>query len=275
MHRSNLNLAAYFDRIGYADSTAPTLETLAGIHRRHPEAIPFESLNAFLELPVSLDIEAIQAKLVDGGRGGWCFEHNLLLSAVLRELEFSVQWLGARVLWNTPVDIDTPRTHMLLRVEIDGESFIADVGFGGMSLTAPLRFVADVEQSTPHGAFRLTESGSYHILHAQIKGEWLPLYRFEQNEQLMPDYEMANSHLCRPGSRFFGNIICARVDDGHRYALMNSDFAVHAVDGHSERRRIDDADELMRTLESVFKIQLPEPDRLRTALQAMLDRVAT
>ncbi len=77
-----LDLDAYLDRIKYGGPRTPTLETLQRIHALHPAAIPFENLNPLLGWPVALDVETLQAKLVSAGRGGWCFEHNTLCSAM-------------------------------------------------------------------------------------------------------------------------------------------------------------------------------------------------
>src|SRR5262245_23414684 len=124
---SNFDLDAYFDRIGYDGPVAPTLDVLKSIHRLHPQTIPFENLDPFLDRPVELDIASLQRKMVGGLRGGYCFEHNLLFMEVLKALGFSVSGLGARVLWNQPAGAITARSHMLLRVELDGCTWLADV----------------------------------------------------------------------------------------------------------------------------------------------------
>src|SRR5688572_5787925 len=97
-----LDLDAYFERIGHRGPRPATLDTLAAIHALHPAAIPFENLDPFLGRPVRLDLPSLERKLVDERRGGYCFEHNLLLAAVLRRLGFAVTGLAARVLWNQP-----------------------------------------------------------------------------------------------------------------------------------------------------------------------------
>src|SRR5690606_17659533 len=97
----------------------------------------------------------LEQKLVLSGRGGYCFEHNRLFGAVLESLGFDVTGLAARVLWEREPGSVMPRTHMLLTVDVAGEPYIADVGFGGLTLTAPLRLVPDLEQPTPHETFRV------------------------------------------------------------------------------------------------------------------------
>ena len=92
------NLDAYLARINYAGSIAPTLETLAALHLAHPGAIPFENLYPLMELPIRLQLSDIEQKLVFERRGDYCFEHNLLLKAVLEDMDFAVTPIAAGVL---------------------------------------------------------------------------------------------------------------------------------------------------------------------------------
>ncbi|WP_251276892.1 arylamine N-acetyltransferase, partial [Enterobacter hormaechei] len=84
--------------------------------------------------------------LIHGRRGGYCFEQNGLLERALREIGFPVRSLLGRVVLANPPHMP-PRTHRLLLVEVEGERWIADVGFGGQTLTAPIKLLADIEQS--------------------------------------------------------------------------------------------------------------------------------
>ncbi len=135
----SIDLDAYFKRIGYSGPRNASLDTLRELHNLHPQAIPFENLDPLLGRPVKLDPASLQAKLVDGGRGGYCFEHNSLFANVLRQLGFKVQEATARVRWNVPAGARTPRVHCLLFVDAEGGKYLADVGFGGNVLTAPLK----------------------------------------------------------------------------------------------------------------------------------------
>ena len=147
---SAFDLSAYLERIGYQDEPAPDLATLASIVLGHAQSIAFENLDPFLGRPVALDPASLQAKLVAGGRGGYCFEHNLLLAHALRAAGFRTTGLAARVLWKRPRGEPPPRTHMLLRVYVDEGAHLVDVGFGGLTLTGILRLDAYVAQTTPH-----------------------------------------------------------------------------------------------------------------------------
>ncbi len=269
-----IDLDAYFQRIGYIGDRTPTLKTLQSIHQHHAEAIAFENLNSFLKQPVPLDLKSLQQKLIHEGRGGYCFEQNRLLGLVLIAVGFQVTNLAARVLLNLPEGTITPRTHMLLQVAIDGEKYIADVGFGGLTLTAPLSLTPDIEQSTPHEPFRLIATDQAYIMQAYIGQEWKSLYRFDLQEQQLPDYEVSNWYVStHPNSLFVTTLIAARPDTDCRYALRNNQLTTHYLDGRTERRVLSTATELRTVLEDVFHLQLPTITALDGALQRLVEPI--
>jgi N-hydroxyarylamine O-acetyltransferase len=160
-----LDLPAYLDRIGVsrADSRAPTLDTLRALHLGHSTTIPFENLDVLLGRPIRLDLASLQAKLVEARRGGYCFEHNVLFAAVLEALGFPVTRLAARVYMGPPSPA-RPRTHMLLRVEVGAEPWLADVGFGRDGLLEPVPFdpgpaVSQVGRDPHSGLGRRSSAG--------------------------------------------------------------------------------------------------------------------
>lgn len=214
-----------------------------------------------------LDLPAITAKLVHGGRGGYCFEHNLLLSAVLRALGFEVRWLAARVMLNMPPGQVNARTHMLLRVEADGASYLADVGFGGLTLTSPLRLVAGEEQETANERVRLRALQDAFDVEALIGGEWRALYRFDLQEQQLADYELANWYLSHnPASHFVTSLVAARVEGDTRHALRNGVWRRYAHGRLLEERTLRTVGDVRAVLTDVFGIRLPDVDRLDEVL---------
>jgi N-hydroxyarylamine O-acetyltransferase len=251
------DLSAYFDRIGYDGPVQPTLGVLTELHRLHPAAIPFENLDPFLNRPVDLEPGAIRRKLVGNGRGGYCFEQNLLFMEVLGTIGFKVSGLAARVLWNQPEDAITPRSHMLVRVELDGRTWIADVGFGGLTQTAPILLEPGREQQTPHEPFRVAEAEGYFRMQAHAGGAWRTLYRFDLQPQFPVDYAVSSYYLSTsPASHFRSNLICARALPGRRLALLNNRLTTHHADGPSERVEFADPAELADALASQFGIAL-------------------
>jgi len=256
--RDGFDLDAYLGRIGYDGPHAATLDVLRALHLLHPAAIPFENLNPFLGLPVTLDAQTLQAKMVDQPRGGYCFEQNLLFMDALRALGFQVSGLAARVMWNRPPDFLTPRSHMLLRIELDGETWLADVGFGGLTQTAPLR-LAPGEQETPHENFRLVEQDGHFLSQALAGGAWRTLYRFDLAENFEVDYAVTSYFLSTsPQSQFVTGLMLARPLPDRRLALANNRLTTHWLGGRSERRELADAGALADAIEGEFGIAIPD-----------------
>lgn len=266
-----IDLDPYFERIGYSGPRALSLETLRAIHLLHPQAIAFENLNPLMKWPVNLDASSLEQKLVRDGRGGYCFEHNLLLGHVLEALGFHVKGLAAQVVLGGTPDGATQRPHNLLLVELEDQAYIADVGFGGVTLTAPLRLEVDIEQPTPHETHRLVNAGEEFVLQAKIGGEWAALYRFALHEQLLPDYEASNRFTStHPNSRFVADLMVARADTDRRYTLRNNAHAVYYANGDIERQTLASVGELQSLLGDTFRIALPDTPELDAALDRIV-----
>ena len=269
-----VDLDAYFQRIGYEGEHTPTLGTLRAIQFRHAETIAFENLNPLMRWPVRLDIESLQQKLVRDGRGGYCYEQNLLFSHVLKALGFEVTGLAARVLWNEPDAAITPRSHMLLCVELDEKRYIADVGFGILTPTGPVRLEPDIDQATPHEPFRLIRAGQEFVMQAKIREDWKTLYRFDLQEQFLSDYEVSNWYVStHPDSIFVTGLMTARPAMDCRYALRNNEFAVHHLNGSTDRRILTSVAEMRDTLERAFRVTLPNAPELDEALARLTAEV--
>jgi N-hydroxyarylamine O-acetyltransferase len=263
------DLAAYLDRIGYGGTTAAERATLAEIVALHAAAIPFENLDPLLGIPTRLDTESLVAKLVRGGRGGYCFEQNGLLRLVLEQLGFTVTGLAARVLWMQPDDAVTARSHKVLLVALPEGPAIVDVGFGGNTLTGALDLVADVEQATPHEDFRLFARDGEWRQQVHIGGEWRTTYRFDLHPQLAIDYEPINWWTATsPNSHFTKMLTAARALPGKRLTLRNRELAEH-VAGSTEQRVLASAGEACDVLRDLFGIRIAD----RAAVEARIAAV--
>jgi N-hydroxyarylamine O-acetyltransferase len=261
-----IDLNAYCRRVGYDGPRTATLETLRALHLLQPQAIAFENLDPLLGRPVRLDPASLERKLLHEGRGGYCYEQNLLFAHVLRRLGFEVTEHAARVLWSLPPGVHTPRVHMLLSVGLDGERYLVDVGFGGNVMTAPVLLNAPGEQPTPHEPFRVVKEGDFYTVQFKMRGEWLKLYRFDLSEQLQPDHEAGNWFVAtHPESIFVNGLLGARAEPDRRYALMNNSLSVHRLDGGTEKRTLT-APEIRDALTDLFKLRLDQLDGLDAAL---------
>ena len=253
------DLSAYFARIGHDGPRTPTLDTLRAIQLRHAQAIPFENLNPLLGLPVKLDLESLQQKLVRSRRGGYCFEHNTLFGHALMALGFRVTGLAGRVVWNQPYGTTTPpRSHMVLRVDLEDGPYIADVGFG-MSPTGPLRLEPEIEQRTPHEPFRLLRDGEQFTLQCKLLDKWASFYRFELYPQEPIDYEVANHYVSTwPTSHFVNSLIAARATPEGRYGLRDNRLSIHRLGGASEQRVLASTAAISAALRELFGIVVPD-----------------
>ena len=259
-----VNLDHYFTRIGYEGPRAATLEVLQALHRLHPRAIPFENLNPFTRRAVKLDLESVEHKLVTSQRGGYCFEQNALLANVLMQLGFKVTPLLARVMWGRDSDEVPPRTHMVLRIDLENEAWIVDVGFGSVTLTAPLRLAAGIAQRTPLGTFRLADASNNALyLDVQARDEsWTRVYRFDLHAVEWVDYETSNWYTSTaPESIFATTLIVCRVLDDSRLSLRNDQLIERGADGEIvSERQLAGAHELAVCLRDQFGLNTGDID---------------
>jgi N-hydroxyarylamine O-acetyltransferase len=218
MDAGSLRLEAYLERIG-ADPQA----TVAEIHRGHVTSIPFENLDPQRGVPVSLALADLESKLVAQRRGGYCFEHNLLLGAALTALGLEVEPILARVRLGRPPGIPRPRTHLVLRVRDGDRTWLADVGFGNGTLLEPIPFGPGSEHHQAGWRFRLAQDGPEHVLRTATADGWADVYGFMPEPVPVIDIETSNWFACtHPGSPFVtGLLIAVNRPDGTRIVLSD------------------------------------------------------
>lgn len=229
----------YFARIGFHGEAVPTLETLQHIHLLHTCSIPFENLDALLSRTIRLELDNVFEKLVVAGRGGYCYEQNALLRAALEDIGFGVEDLAARVLITQPPEMPA-RTHRLLLVTINKQRYLADVGFGGKTLTSPLRLETDVEQPTAHGVYRLTHLDGDYLLSMKQQDGWMSLYRFDLQPQYFSDFQVANHYVSTwPESHFRHHLmLCLHKPDGTTLTLSNRQFSGEQREDMADERAV-------------------------------------
>jgi N-hydroxyarylamine O-acetyltransferase len=255
-----VDLDAYFARIGYSGPREATLEVLGALHELHPAAITFEAIDVLLGRGVDLSPAAVDAKLIGSRRGGYCFEQNSLFKRVLEALGFSVQGCWARVRWmRPPGSPPAARTHMVLKVTLDGQHWLADVGFGTCALPTQLRMDTTEPQSTRHESYRVFPFAAATMVQARRDGEWLPVYEISPEPCLDADYQMANWFTStHPSSHFRHRLIVARTTPEARYTLLENRFTIRRPGTEPEQRFLD-AVQLEETLATIFGLS-PEPD---------------
>jgi N-hydroxyarylamine O-acetyltransferase len=269
----SLRQEAWLRRIGHCGSGDPTLGTLRALVLAHAMAIAYESIDVLLGRVPSLEVGGLQDKMIERRRGGYCFEQNMLFRAGLTSLGFGVTSLQARVIRGLAVDAPRPAFHMVLSIDLPEGAYLADVGFGNLAPTAPLRLEPDVEQATPHEVMRFVRFGDELLLEARLGERWEPIYRVVPLKRFDAEYEICNWFAAtRPDSPYRNNLIAARPGpDRTRLTLFNDRLTIRHANGEAERRSLSDLDQVRAALDAVFGLALPEPD-LAAAMAAMRER---
>jgi N-hydroxyarylamine O-acetyltransferase len=255
------DLDAYLARIEYSRHRDPTAKTLHAVHRAHATHIPFENLDIQLGKPILLDWSSLHAKLVRDRRGGYCFEQNALFAAALESLGFGVTRLAARVLTGT--DRVRPRTHMVLKVEADGKSWLADVGFGGWGLLEPIALMDRQESKQGAWNFRLRREADQWTLSCPESPFGADQFSFTLDPQLPVDYEPAN-HFCstHPQSSFVRTLTVQLPTENVRYVLRGNELTTADATG-VKMETVDDA-ALLDILRERFGLRFAAGTRFRS-----------
>jgi N-hydroxyarylamine O-acetyltransferase len=161
---------------------------------------------------------------------------------------------------------------MLQLVEIDGDRFISDTGFGKMTPTAPLRLVPDIDQHTPHGRYRLADLGDTWRLEAQVDGEWQHLYVFDPRPAYPGDFEMSNWYVStHPASHFTRDLIAVRTVANGRHVLHNARYSFYGVDETAMREEFSSVGPLLHLLENTFGLDVASVPGLEAKLRRIIE----
>ena len=262
---SAFDLDAYLARIGYRGPLAPTLETLSGLTRAHISRIPFENVDVLLGRGIHIDLDSISRKIVVEGRGGYCFEHGTLFQTVLERLGFTLTPHAARVVVIVPRH-QSPRTHMFLTVEIDGERFMVDPGFGGHTAVVPVPLREGTEVRDGSDRHRMVRHDGEWVLEAEVDGKMTPLWTSTLEPQLPVDFQLANHWVSTAAASPFVNRLMLRAltPDG-RTSVMNRDVTVLSA-GKTEKYQLADRRALRALLGEHFGFDLPDVERLKVPM---------
>ena len=238
-----MDVDAYLHRIGYTGTKDLTADTLAGIHRAHFYRVPFENLDISLGRRIEVDGAVNFDKIVRAGRGGFCLELSGLLARVLREMGFSVDVLGARVLAPTG-ELSVPFSHMTLLVHLD-EPWIVDVGFGGR-IARPLRLHERASQDADGRRHVVANDGDHWFVTVNEPGNAAMTYVFTLQPRDFAEFEDVCDWLqTSPDSRFTqGPMVSLATPDGRktygggRFILTNGEERAERVVPEAEQQAV-------------------------------------
>ena len=254
-------LDLYFERIGYAGSPRVSLETLRELHLLHLQRIPYENIDVFSLQGVGIDRETLTRKILLRRRGGYCFEQNGLFAIALNELGFTFHPNLARVHRDRPAP--GGRTHHVNLVELEGERWVCDVGFGGSAYRHPLVLQTDVEQEQMGERFRFRASDEHGLyLEKNIGQGWAPQYTFKIDPALPIDMAMGNFYTSRSADHVFLNaIVGTRMTERGRVTLRDHTFKVFdLVAGTLQRETVTDYSTYVGKLQEHLGVELNEAE---------------
>jgi N-hydroxyarylamine O-acetyltransferase len=252
-----MNLSAYLQRLNYTGSLDPNAETLRALHQAHLLAIPFENLDIHLGRPIVPDEAAFFDKIVEQRRGGFCYELNGLFAALLRELDFEVTMLSARVAGENG-NFGPEFDHLTLLVQLE-KRWLADVGFGE-GFREPLQLDKPGEQKQAAGMYRLTQEDEAWIywLHDEAKG-WQAQYRFTLQPRQLADFaEMCHYQQSSPQSHFTQKRVCSLATPEGRVTLSDNRLII-TRHGQRQERELSSPAEQEAALRDYFGVELGVP----------------
>lgn len=262
-----MNLGDYLRRIGHAAATRPDIDTLRGVLRAHVSSVPFENLDVQLGRPVTTAVEDAYEKIVRGRRGGWCYEQNGLFGWALEEIGFDVTRVAAGVRRDAVGD-EALANHLclLVRVPERGETFLADVGFGG-SLFDPVPLAELRARHEPFDVgLRRLDDGYWQFWEDAGDGE----FNFDFRPEPASEEELGRK--CRelqtdPDSTFVLNLVVQmRAPTSH--VSLRGRVLTRRDSGGESVRMLDSPDQLVQVLADEFALDAPQTADLWTAIVA-------
>jgi N-hydroxyarylamine O-acetyltransferase len=225
-----MRLDDYLRHLGQATPSEASADTLRRLHLAHRETFLFENLEIQTGGRISLALPDLERKFIDEGRGGYCFEHNTLFAAALAEAGFSTTTLLGRVRRGPPEQ--WARTHMVLRVPVGGETWLADVGFGSIGLIEPipLRDGSIAEQCG--FTYRLRRAADLWILSVgDADGVETDLYEFSDDAQTPMDVEVANHFTSTHPDSIFRKTLTIQRTARDRRTILRGEVVTRMREG--------------------------------------------
>lgn len=249
-----MDIDALLRRIRVQSLPDSPLSRLQTLHSAMTKTVPFENVAVLEGKNISLEPSDIFAKVVGEGRGGYCFELNGLLAYLLERLGYKVERLLGRV-WANGAPAP-PLTHMTLRVFVEDQPYLCDVGFGGGTLREPLPWVVGAVAIQGPDRFRLDPADNGETMLSRLKdGECKNLYSLLPSPVCPQDYIPANHYTStHPDSYFTKSLVAALATDGGRITLRDSFLRTVSAEGETERE-LTTFDEVVQVLDEKFGLR--------------------
>ncbi|WP_166351610.1 arylamine N-acetyltransferase family protein [Phytoactinopolyspora limicola] len=241
----------YVRRLNVERTAAPSVAGLRDLHRAHLDHVPFENLEIQLGRATTIDPAESATRIVNG-RGGYCFHLNGAFAALLTSLGYNVTLIRAAV----PDGTDTIvwGNHLALLVEIDGATWLTDVGFGdGFRDPLPLR-PGVVEQ--PPFTYRLEDRDGQRWRFDHDKMSSVGGYDFDVTPTQLAEFEPQHTRLSTdPESGFVQKLVVQSRRPDHTLVLRGCVRTRIDGDGRTSRE-VTSADEWLGIMTGEFGLDL-------------------
>ena len=262
---TDAQLDAYLARVGIDRPVAPDLQGLTLLQRAHLMAFTWEALDAFMGWPSSIAPDAIFAKMVEGRRGGWCFEMNGLFGAALAALGFRVTRLCGCVDRPKLGDIAVGN-HLTLRVDLD-RPYLVEVGAGD-TLVAPVPLAPGAIEQRGFAFSIVPADGDWLRLHNHVHGIARTI-DFRPGHQDEDAIATMQAWLMRDSGSPFTNALAIFRHTAEGYVALQNDRLRRVTAAGVRERRVTSADHLAEVFELLFDLDVPRPGRVWEKIAAI------
>jgi len=249
-----MNIQTYLNRINVTKPLQADKET----HKAHLYHIPFEDLNIHYNIPIVLKEKNLYQKVVEGHRGGFCYELNGLFKELLKAIGFKTTIISAKVI-NKEGEIGPPFDHAALIIDLE-KRWLVDVGYGGDSFIIPKELTLDIVQKDMHAYYKFTKhnENEWSLMHSEdgenFKTQYIFSFEMQQLENFKPECDRKQT---QPDSHFRKNFICTIATPTGRISMINDKFIIKA-NGQKETRFIENEAERLTILREKFDIPIDD-----------------
>lgn len=222
-----MEIGRYLERIKYKGVVYGDLHTLRTLLHHHLFAIPFETLDIYNHVPISLQIDALYRKVILRNRGGYCYELNVLFHRLLSVCGFDVSMIAGRLLHGH--EYGPAFEHMALVVELDGCKWLIDAGYGDFSLR-PLAILPGAVQTDGRTYYQISDTVSVDGQQYLSVAKWndsnqsfKTAYIFTLTPRVLAEFSAMNQyHQTSPRSHFARSLICSLPTTNGRISMINN-----------------------------------------------------
>jgi arylamine N-acetyltransferase len=249
-------ISKYLSRIKLDDCHS-SLEGLTKLQEHHMENIPFENLDIVVGRKIALDYPHLFDKIVLKKRGGYCFELNILYAELLKSLGFSSKPVLGRV-WLSNPKRTPPRNHLAHIVDLEGITYVTDVGFGGLISSIPLDINVSSPVSDKDGMVRVVPLVDHQfMIQRHNEKQWTNLYSFENVEISEEDIDISNYYMStNPNSHFFHHKFVGRSTKEGRIGLFNNKISIRKGIKVIAKNRVCFGEDWIETIKNEFSLNL-------------------